>query len=209
MTFIIIIFLITFLIIVWVINKDSNSHSNDSGYSNSELEPADVINKVKDLKKLAWDKRVPEKLMCLFELTKHYPDWFNNGNKTYVCSDITEAKENTLKDDEEANYCFTLKTGGTFHILLKRTSFFDGVQYGDIQLIYNESKVIQVSLTQDLGIDYSEWEPLGIDAFINGAWIDIIENFLDLIDEEKELREKESQHSPERIEKLKKDFGIK
>jgi len=55
---------------------------------------------------------------------------------------------------------------------------------------------------------YRFWKPIKIQAYIHGEWVNTLNTLLSTKSEKKERRYKEI-NSPERINKLKNDFGIK
>ena len=132
-------------------SKDKEIDSNETPKDEYES----ILDKVNNIKEIALENNIPEKIVELYRETNSYHAWLYNGNEKYVCSLIEEAKELKLNKNEEEKYYLKLKSGNTFTFILKNTYFFNGEQYGDLEEEQEKQKRIH-KLRTDFGIDEEE-----------------------------------------------------
>jgi hypothetical protein len=164
-------------------------------------EAAKIYDEVERKKKKAWEAKIPQLVTNLyFEHIKYYPTYIKH-NRDWVCSLITDAvklNENTTKITLNNNdYLFTLIDEGIFeHSVFER-----------LVLFFNNKKLLELTLSVE--VDYDIYRrPLDIKAFVEGEWINDLKTLEQKINLEKEERKRRDREEPNKINKLKKDFGI-
>jgi hypothetical protein len=141
----------------------------------------EIYAEIKRRKSRARELGIPELIWDLFDSVKHYPSYSRNdpaGYQRFVPSFVTEIHEPTKDDIAFAyggvNYFFSWKTKKveSFH------SDFDRIREdGQLVLSTNDDRVFELTLRgeQDMsGDDYvpETWELREIEAFIEGPWVE-------------------------------------
>jgi hypothetical protein len=144
-----------------------------------------------------------------FDALVYYPHWLKNGPE-YVCSFIKNAVETIDKKDvkrtnikmKDKDYVFFFKTmsfstpDGEYHT------------HGDLDLFLDNKKILGLDTALEAGAYDSTWKAFQINAFIEGDWIKDFTQLQQQIEIENEERERRKKEAPEKIMKLKEDFGI-
>lgn len=148
----------------------------------------------------------------LFNDLQHYPTWFKNSrNRTYtpIITDARELEKENRNNNKWRKWQITLK-GNNYIFAFKEDyasygSFipqgFSGI-YGTFEVYYNNKKVL------GLGMFYKSenWKASGIEAFIEGDWI---EDFKELYEANKKAHEEDLKNLLRKpADKLKENFGI-
>ncbi|OGX08178.1 MAG: hypothetical protein A2Z88_03285 [Omnitrophica WOR_2 bacterium GWA2_47_8] len=175
---------------------------------NKENEVGRIEKEVQLRKQRAKDLGILEIFEKLYQKVPHYPSWIKNEhNKEHVCSLITDAVK--IGDDEvkiklrDRDYIFRfLKNNfstpdGEFHM------------HGKWELYFDSKKILSLNMAyQDDEFSFGNWSVFGVSAFVEGDWIKDFQELLARIEFEDKEREKRKRENPERINKLKEDFGI-
>lgn len=136
-----------------------------------------------------------------------YSSWINSPqNKRYVLDRVTSAKSYSNKEGSFLEFVFG---SAKYKIVSQsRHAWVGDDQYNDLDLFMNEKKVFGISES----VTNSEWAtyytPLNITAYVDEEWV---EDFKSLREHRKKVDEEvriENAENPEKIARLKKEFGI-
>ncbi|EKD46972.1 MAG: hypothetical protein ACD_66C00276G0009 [uncultured bacterium] len=175
-----------------------------------------VHQEVEKKKNLAKEKKVDELISELyFENITYYPSWIKHEDRSYVPAIITsasESKEKGKKDERDKKIINITLNDKKYKFAFEENSFStpDGEYntHGLLELFDGDKKVLGLDVSLEHGDYDSTWSPFGIEAFIDGDWI---EDFRSLkkqkIKDDKERALKEAEN-PEKTKKMKDNFGI-
>ena len=172
---------------------------------------------MKKRKGIAENKKIKELISELyFSEIEHFPSWIKTEhNHEYVPSIITEAterKEKGAKGDRDKKITEINLNDKKYKFAFQENSFStpDGEYntHGLLELFAGDKKVLAINVSLEHSDYDSTWSPFGIEAFIDGDWIDdfhALKKAKSRDDRERALKEAEN---PEKAKKLKRDFGI-
>jgi len=175
-----------------------------------------IYQEVEKKKNFAKEKKVDELISELyFENITYYPSWIKHEDRSYVpaiISSATESKEKGERKDRDKKIIKITLNNKKYKFAFEENSFStpDGEwnTHGLLELFDGDKKVLALNVSQEHTEYDSTWSPFGIEAFIDGEWI---EDFRSLkkqkIKDDKERALKKAE-DPEKTEKMKKDFGI-
>lgn len=175
-----------------------------------------VQQEVEKKKNLAKEKKINELISELyFDNITYYPSWIKHEDRSYVPAIITSAtelKEKGEKNDRDKKIIKITLNEKKYQFAFKENSFStpDGEYHthGLLELFDGDKKVLGLDVSLEHGDYDSTWSPYGIEAFIDGEWI---EDFRSLkkqkIKDDKERALKKAE-DPEKTEEMKKNFGI-
>jgi len=128
------------------------------------------------------------------------------GAPHYVCSLITEA---VRLDKETVRLTFKGKQY-TFRFHEKSIPCPDRTYlHGLLELFLGENRVLALNAAFNDEDKYNpDWSIFGIEAFVEGDWIGDFREMADKVESERVERERRKREDPQKLEKLKKDFGI-
>lgn len=171
---------------------------------------ADYIEKEVQLRKQrAKDLGILTMFEKLYQKIPHYPAWIKNEhNREYVCSLVTDAVK--LEDDvvkiklKDKEY--------TFKFIKNSFSTPDGEfhQHGKRELYSDARKLLSVNMAYECD-EFSFggcWSAFDTAAFVDGEWIKDFKELFERIEIEDKDRERKRRENPDRLNKLKEDFGI-
>jgi hypothetical protein len=176
-----------------------------------------VQEEAKRRKQIAEDKKVKELISELyFSNIEHFPSWIKTDhNREYIPSIISEAvekKEKTGKDERDKKITEIILNDKPYKFVFQENSFSTPDNawntHGLLELFANDKKVLAINVSLEHSDYDSNWSPFGIEAFIDGDWID---DFLTLQKAQKEDEKKRAlkeAEDPDKTEKLKRNFGI-
>lgn len=176
-------------------------------------EADEVYKQIEKVKQKAKDMGIFELFEKLyFNNIRHYHSWISR-NRDYVPSLVTEAaplekgKENQERYEKVSidlsgrNYLFTFKEKWIFAP--------DGdAKHGLLQLFYNDQRVLALNVAYEDNEFFGEWKAFNLEAFIEGDWINDFKALERQIETNRKERERRERENPEKINKLKNDFGI-
>lgn len=168
-------------------------------------------------KKLAEEKGVKELATELyFDDIQYYPSWLKNekgfAHVSKLVTNATKLESGKKKEERHIDVTELLLKDKKYRFEFSNHSFSlpdgDYANHGLLDLFIDGKRVLGVNLSNDYeGFD-PKWKPFGIEAFIDGEWINDLMDLKKAIQmdtKEKALMEAED---PDKIKKLKKDFGI-
>ena len=165
-------------------------------------------------KKIAEDRGLKELVGGLyFGEIEHYPSWIKNDNREYVPAIVTKSVEEDIKDNEDIKKIVKITLNSKeYKFTFSESSFStpDGEMHnhGKLTLFSGTKKVFVINASLDDN-DYDfDWRPFGIDAFIEGDWIEDFQSLKEAKQKAEKDRSIKRAEDPEKIEKLKQDFGI-
>lgn len=180
-------------------------------------EARQVQEEVSRRKKIAEDKKVKELISELyFSEIEHFPSWIKTDhNREYVPSIIskaTERKEKNGKNDRDKKITEIILDGKEYKFAFQENSFStpDGEYntHGLLELFTDDKKVLAINASLEHSDYDSKWSPFGIEAFIDGDWIEDFQKLKKAKEQDKKKRALKEAEDPEKTEKLKRDFGI-
>jgi hypothetical protein len=174
-------------------------------------EAARIEEEVRKRKKIAEDKGVKDLITRLyFDYLEYFPSWIKNHNDhvpSLIDSAISEKKgekEITIISFKDKKYRFDFSQHSFY-------AFDEYCTHGLLELFSEDKKLVAINLSEVYS-EYggSDWRPFGVEAFIDGKWIDDFKYLKGAIQKNEELREKKMAmaNEPKRIKKLKDDYGI-
>lgn len=192
-------------------------------HSLSENQNQSILKQVEEIKKNVRTNKTDKKILEIYCITDDLlrTEYFieSHGYSTDTgdllltdCAFLEEAKslpreKNNTEDieldsnDEFNKYYLKLKSGNSFIII-----FTGAGSYGQIELLFNEKRVAQISI-----VDHQDgWNVNDTKAYIDGEWVAILEDLLKTFKNAQKEKRKiyiESKKK-EKIDKLKKDFGL-
>ena len=176
-----------------------------------------VQGEVKKIKKIAEDKQVKELVSDLyFNSIKYYPHWLKNNqigdHVSSIVSNAIERKENGTKKDHDNEIIGITLNGNDYKFIFRESSFStpDGEwnTHGLLELFSGNKKILAINASLEHSDYDSNWRPFGIEAFIDGDWMDDFHALKNA--KEKDYKEwllKEAE-DPNKTNKLKQNFGI-
>ncbi len=162
-------------------------------------------------KKQAEDKGLPQLFSNVYhDNLTNYPFWISNDkNKRYVYPGIASSKE-VKKTKIDGNNGIEFIIDNKNYLVTEKDDhyYMSGDKYVDLFLYINGEKVfaIRESVVSDEWITY--YSPTNVNAYVNEDWVNdfkAIQVYRKRLEEEDKIRYSED---PEKIEKLKNDFGI-
>lgn len=199
------------------VTKNDNQDDGEYGFVNifnskprKGTEAYRIHEEVEKKKNLAKEKKVDELISDLyFNDIRYYPSWIKHENREYVPALITSATESKKGEDKMVQITLNKKI---YKFSFKESFFYtpDGESntHGLLELFEDDKKVLAVKLSCDYSEYGSDWRPFEIEAFINGEWI---EDF-SFLKKEKQKDEKDraikNAEDPEKIKRMKNNFGI-
>ena len=173
-----------------------------------------VKEEVSKRKRIAQEKGVPDLISELyFGEIEYYPSWITHEGREYVPNVITKATRSEKEEDDKTKKVtgFTLNSND-YRFEFSEDSFGtpDGEwnTHGLLELFQGEQRVLALICSLNTNDIDSEWRQFDIEAFIDGDWV----NDFQLLKQEKKKQEYERElkraEDPEKVDKLKKDFGI-
>ena len=154
----------------------------------------------------AFELGIPKLIGGLYATLRFYPAWQRNvATGDHVCTLVTD-----IVSHGERGVGFTL-LGKMYKLEFRRKPNYlpdddDGMEFADLDLFCNSKKVL--SLRMVLDSLHPEWSAVNVSAFIEGEWIDDFRTLRERMEKEKAEREQRDRCNPERLNALKKDFGI-
>lgn len=157
-------------------------------------------------------KRADELVVRLFhdkiKLTKRYEKYRKNpAHHKYIYSSLSEAKQ-----VEEGVFEVPIK-GRVYAFAFKEKSLITG-PYGTLTITVDSKKVFELEmafeveeLPEPVGA-WGEWKPSEVTAFIESNWCTELKELSEQISQENADRERRDKESPDKLRKLKEDFGI-
>lgn len=176
-----------------------------------------IQEEVKKRKGIAEDKKVKELISELyFSEIEHFPSWIKTDhNREYVpviISKATERKEKGAKGDREKKITEIILNNKEYKFAFQENSFStpDGEYntHGLLELFIADKKVLAINASLEHSDYDSKWSPFGIEAFIDGDWIDDFRALKKAKEQDDKKRALKEAEDPEKAEKLKRDFGI-
>jgi hypothetical protein len=224
--------IVTLMGVVDLFRKKKNSSSpitKDKPITEEDLEgPTDILGgkprkgteahrvelEVQRRRKLAESKGVPDLIKKVyFDSIYYYPSWISNGNRDSVPEMVTSALRQEKKG-KKGSKDITLITlnGNEYRFEYEEESFSlpDGewANHGTLELFFSNKKILALSVSRE-DDQYSTWYSVfRIDAFIDGNWIEDFEKLSKQIEIDRKVREIKRAEDPQKINKLKDDFGI-
>ena len=153
-------------------------------------EARQVQEEVSRRKKIAEDKKIKELISELyFSNIEHFPSWIKTDhNREYVPSIIskaTERKEKGGKNDCDKKITEIILDGKEYKFAFQENSFStpDGEYntHGLLELFVGDKKVLAINASLEHSDYDSKWSPFGIEAFIDGDWIEDFQKLNKLI----------------------------
>ena len=179
-----------------------------------------IQEEVKKRKMVAENKKVKELISELyFSTIEHFPSWIKTDhNREYVPSIISKATERKekgakgAKGDNDKKITEIILNGRDYKFAFQENSFStpDGEYHthGLLELFIGNEKVLAMDMSLEHSDYDSKWNPFGIEAFIDGDWIDDFSALKKAKQQDEKERALKEAENPEKTEKLKKDFGI-
>ena len=180
-------------------------------------EARQVQEEVSRRKKIAEDKKVKELISELyFSTIEHFPSWIKTDhNREYVPSIIsraTERKEKGEKNDRDKKITEIVLDGKEYKFAFQENSFStpDGEYntHGLLELFVGDKRVVAINASLEHSDYDSNWRPFGIEAFIDGDWIEDFQKLKIAREQDEKKRALKEAEDPEKTKKLKRDFGI-
>lgn len=170
-------------------------------------ETARVEKEVEKRKQKAKDLGIPKLFEGLyFHKIIHYPSWITHS-RGYVPALVTNAAR---LDDRSIQIILEGKKY-IFRFEERRFSTPDGEshRHGLLEVFQNDQRVLALDAAFEYEREYDpDWAVFGVEAFIEGEWLNDFTKLEKQIEINKEEREKKQREDPTRLEKLKRDFGI-
>jgi hypothetical protein len=148
----------------------------------------------------------------------NYPTWLKNPGDHIVPPIVTKASEIKLRDKKARGTKIKLN-GKDFSFVYKDVEYAyyrEGKEYGlygVLEVSLGNQKVIEVSEMAEYGQLSVQYYPIGVNAFIEGVWMDDLRQLKEAIDatesERQKVLELKRLENPQEISRLKRDFGIK
>ena len=179
----------------------------------TETEAERVSKEVQKAIERAEEKHLKELISDLyFQEIKYYPFMIDSDTgRESVPSLVTRAIERKgneeQPEDERKEIEITLCNTNYKFVFNERHSVWDEHVHGLLELFRANKRVFAINLSLEVDWDVY-WRPFGIKALIEGEWIDDFQELKKAHDIARKKRAIEKADDPERIEKLKRDFGI-
>ena len=171
-------------------------------------EPERIEKEVQLRKQRAKDLGILKIFEKLYQKIPHYPSWIaNERNREYACSLITDA----IKLEDGAVKIKLKDKEYTFKFIKNNFSTPDGEfhQHGKWDLYLDSKKVLSVNMAYECDeFTFGSWSAFDVAAFVEGDWVKDFKELFERIEIEDKERERKRKESPDRINKLKEDFGI-
>ena len=176
-----------------------------------------IQEEAKKRKRIAEDKKVKELISELyFSNIEHFPSWIKTDhNREYVPSIISKAvekKEKGDKDDRDKKVTEINLNGKAYKFVFQENSFSTPDNawntHGLLELFANDKKVLAINVSLEHSDYDSTWSPFGIEAFIDGDWIDDFQALKKAQKEDEKKRALKEAEDPDKTEELKRNFGI-
>jgi|GEM_PF-2918558 len=166
----------------------------------------DLYRKVEMKKQMAKEMKIPEMFEKLYHTQiRYYPAWIkDNRFREHVCSLVTDAED--LGDGrikirlKENDYVFAFKKENIFNQ--------EGKLYlrAKMELFLNDKKILGLHMVNTGQMLATKWRSSDIEAFIEGDWINDFKQLHQQIEVEATKRVKEDKK--EKLDKIRKDFGL-
>ena len=172
------------------------------------MDEAKIRGEINRRKEVARSKGVMEFGKLYYSKLRLFPHWIKN-NVGYPASLVTSAVEEQDAQTKKVRTKLTINNR-EFVFTFDRRSFYtpDGElnNHGDLELSVDGQHVLTLSMAEQQYEYFSEWITFDIDAFIDGAWVNDLQNFEKRLIEEENKAKKKREH--EELEKQKAKFGI-
>ncbi len=184
---------------------DSNARERERQVNSSEA--SQIYQEVERRKQRAESLKIPQLFEELyFHGIKFYPSWIQH-NRAHVPGSVSSAmeldKERVALELNGRKYTFCFKEG--------RFSTPDGEmhRHGLLELFYNDQRVLALNAAFEYEREYDpDWSIFDVEAFVEGNWLGDFTQLQQQIQAAKEERERRERENPDKLAKLKKDFGI-
>lgn len=146
----------------------------------------------------------------IFNEISHYPAWFKNKNAPLEITNVKELEK--IEGFKEWNRIqFTLYGNDYICAYEEHLSYApdpepDNEKYGTFELYIKDKKVLSLSMSYSFDPIYSEWKAFGIEAFVEGEWVNAFKKFYEASEKRRAEFLKNLGHKAP--DELKKDFGI-
>lgn len=176
-----------------------------------------VQEEVRKRKKIAEEKQVKELVSDLyFDAIKYYPNRLKDKqNRDYVSSIVTRATTRGEAGNEGGRgkeITEITLNGKDYRFAFQESSFStpDGEHHthGLLELFSGDRRLLAINASLEYSRFLSEWKPFGIEAFIDGDWIEDFRALKKAKQKDERDRAVKKAEDPDRTAKLKKDFGI-
>ena len=180
---------------------------SERGRQEGSSESSQVYQEVERRKQRAKSLKIPELFEELyFHGIKFYPSWIQH-NRAYVPSSVSSAveqdKERVVLELNGRKYTFLFKEN--------RFSTPDGEmhRHGLLGLFYNDQRVLALNAAFEYEREYDpDWSIFDVEAFVEGDWLGDFVQLQRQVQTAKEERVRRERENPDKLAKLKKDFGI-
>lgn len=159
-------------------------------------------------KELAKSKGVMEIGKLYYSKLRFFPHWIKN-KVGYTSSLVTSAIEELDKEPNKVRTKLSFNNR-EFVFTFSQNSFYtpDGKMnnHGDLELSVDGKDVLALSMAEHNYEYYSEWAAFEVDAFIDGDWLQDLQELETKIKEEEKAAKKKREN--EELEEQKGAFGI-
>ena len=213
---IIILIVIIYFAYLYFTHKSSKKDEQTSTSDNDEAQKSkcdDIDQEIQRRMEKAKQLELDEIVVKLYHELQYYPSWIHNpDSKDWVKTIVDDAKEIEIdeKDKELKDWeAVEITINNRKYIFREKHKLSDldnNTWYENIELYVGDKKVFAVSASAEDNPYSLIFEPLSIDAFIEGDWIKDIKDIYDRFQKNEKMDE-EKEHR-EHLNKKKKDFGI-
>lgn len=203
MYFLLLVFLLIVVYAIVQTNKKPDSEKKRVASYKNETERIEA--EVAERKQRAQELGVDGLITGLYyNNIRYYPSWIKRGAVCSLVRDAVDLKDKRVK--------LSLKNGRDYIFSFKEHGFTmpDGewVNSGTLELFHNNKKVLSLDMSLENNRTDSQWYPLDIEAFVEGDWVKDFKELEKRIETERQEERRREQEDPERLKKLKEDFGI-
>lgn len=189
----------------------------DQSRSQASSSEADRVHKaVKDRIASAESKGTRKLAEQMYHDTKHFSSWIKHTPRDYVPSYVLDAVQTKVDGktpkEKETVLALTFANGVLEFRFRESGSRFENTDYGYLELRWNDKSVLTLGMAIDWndGDEYvgPEWHSFKIEAYIPGDWEDVLNELKSAIEMQKKDRELKKREDPEKLNELKKKFGL-